>query len=88
MVDPKQNEIPMNMERDLPFTMQTLHSSRVRSGRRCYLYRDDFVVDRTDQEKIAEEIVGLEEVAASKEVDTADDQDNDWSRSQRWRSKL
>ena len=39
-------------------------------------YVDDFLVDRMDVERIAEESVCLEEITASWEVDIVDERDN------------
>ena len=46
---------------DLPFTMQTRLSSRVRSTNKY-----EFVVDRIDLENTAKELVGLEEITVSR----------------------
>ena len=41
-------------------------------------YGDDFVVDRIDLKKIGEEVVGLEEITVSQDIDIIDDHDEEW----------
>ena len=41
-------------------------------------YGDDFVVDRMDLKKIVEELVGLEEITVSQDIDIVDDRDEEW----------
>ena len=41
-------------------------------------YGDDFVVDRIDLKKIVEELVGLEEITVSQDIDIVDDRDEEW----------
>ena len=41
-------------------------------------YGDDFVVDRIDLKKIVEEVVGLEEITVSQDIDIVDDYDDEW----------
>ena len=41
-------------------------------------YGDDFVVDRIDLKKIVEEVVGLEEITVSQDIDIVDDHDDEW----------
>ena len=41
-------------------------------------YGDDFVVDRIDLKKIVEEVVGLEEITVSQDIDIVDDHDEEW----------
>ena len=47
-------------------------------------YGDDFVVDRIDLKKIVEEVVGLEGITVSQDIDIVDDHDDecvdDWSK--------
>ena len=76
--DPKQMEVPKNMEPELPFTIQTQQKDRRRLTKKYNPYGDDFVVDRIDLKKIVEELVGLEEIPASQDIDIADDQDEEW----------
>ena len=59
-------EVPKNLEPDLPFTIQYRQSGRTR-----------LVVDRTDLKKIAEEVVGLEEITVSQYIDIVDDRDEE-----------
>ena len=70
-------EEPKNIEPDLPFTMQTRQSDRV-TAKKHNPYGDDSVVDRIDLKKIVGELVGLEEIPASQDIDIVDDQDKDW----------
>ena len=67
-----------NLEPDLPFTIQTRQNDRTRSKKKCNTYGDDFVVDRIDLKKIAEEVVGLEGTTVSQDIDIVDDQDKEW----------
>ena len=76
--DPEQNEVPKNLKPDLPFTIQTCQNDRTRSKKTYNPYGDDFVVDRIDLKKIGEEVVGLEEIAMSQEIDIVDDHDDEW----------
>ena len=76
--DPEQREVPMNLEPDLPFTIQTRQNDRARSKRKYNPYGDDFVVDRIDLKKIEEEVVGLEGIAVSQDIDIVDDNDQEW----------
>ena len=76
--DPEQSEVPKNLEPDLPFTIQTRQNDRTRSKNKYNPYGDDFVVDRIDLKKIVEEVVGLEEITVSQDIDIVDDQDEEW----------
>ena len=73
--NPEQIEVPKNMEPDVFFTMQTRQSDRTRTAMKYKPYGDNFVVDRIDLEKILEELLGLEEILASEDIDIVDDQD-------------
>ena len=66
------------MEPDLPFTIQTRQSDRTRLTKKFNLYGDDFVVDRIDLKKIVEEVVDLEEINVSQDIDIVDDHDEEW----------
>ena len=66
------------MEPDLPFTIQTRQSDRTRLAKKYKPYGDDFVVDRMDLKKILEELVGLEEIIVSQDIDIVDDRDEEW----------
>ena len=68
----------MNMERDLLFSIQTRHSDRERPATKCSQYGDEFKVVRTDLKRIAENLMGLEEITASLEVDIVEYEDNEW----------
>ena len=76
--DPEQREIPKNLEPDLPFTIQTRQNDRRRSKKKYNSYGDDFVVGRIDLKKIVEEVVGLEDITVSQDIDIVDDHDEEW----------
>ena len=76
--DPEQTEIPKNLEPDLPFTMQTRQGDGRRPRKKYNRYGDDFVVDRIDLKKIVEEMVGLESITVSQDIDIVDDHDQEW----------
>ena len=56
------------MEPDLSFAIQTRQSDRQRITKKNNPYGDDFIVDRIDLTKIAEELVDQEEKPASEEI--------------------
>ena len=76
--NPKQIEVPKNMESDLPFLTQTRQIDRARPTKKYNPYGDDFLLDKIDLRKIVENLVGLEEITVSQEVDIVDDQDKEW----------
>ena len=76
--DAEQREVPMNLEPDLPFTIQTRQNDRTRSKKKYNPYGDDFVVDRIDLKKIVEKIVGLEDITVSQDIDIVDVHDEEW----------
>ena len=76
--DPEQREVPKNLEPDLTFTIQTRQNDRTRPKKKYNPYGDDFVVDRIDLKKIGEELVGLEEITVSQDIDIVDDHDDEW----------
>ena len=76
--DLEQGEVPKNLEPDLPFTIQTRQNDRTRSKKKYNPYGDDFVVDRIDLRKIAEEVKGLEDITVSQDIDLVDDHDEEW----------
>ena len=76
--DPEQREVPKILEPDLPFTIQTRQNDRTRSKKKNNPHGDEFVVDRIDLKKIVEEVVGLEDITVSREIDIVDDHDEDW----------
>ena len=76
--DPEQREVPKNLEPDLLFTIQTRQNDRTRPRKRYNPYSDDFVVDRIDLKKILEDVVGLEEITVSQDIDIIDDHDEEW----------
>ena len=76
--DPEQKEVSKNLRPDLPFTIQTRQNDRTRSKKKYNPYGDDFVVDRIDLKKIGEEVVGLEEITVSQDIDIIDDHNDEW----------
>ena len=76
--DPEQREVPKKLEPDLPFTIQTRQNDRKRSKKKYNPYGDDFVVDRIDLNKIVEEVVGLEDITVSQDIDIVDYHDEEW----------
>ena len=66
------------MEPDLPLTIQTRQNAGTRPIKKFNPYGDDFVVDRIDLKKIVEEVVGLEEITVSQDLDIVDDNDDEW----------
>ena len=75
--EPEQMEVPKNLEPDLPFAIQTRQSHRSRVTKKYNPYGDDFVVDRIDLKKMVEELVGLEEITVSQDIDIVDDHDKE-----------
>ena len=76
--DPEQREVPKNLEPDLPLTIQIRQNDRTRHRKRYSPYGDNFVVDRIDLKKIGEEVVDLEEITVSQDIDINDDHDEEW----------
>ena len=76
--DLEQMEVSKNLEPDLPFLIQTRPSERTRLKKKYNPYGDDFVVDRIDLKKIMEEVVGLEGITVSRDIDIVDDHDEEW----------
>ena len=76
--DPKQMEVPKNLEPDLPFTIQTRQGDMIRPKKKYNPYGDDFVPDRICLKKIVEEVVGLESITVSQDIDIVDDQGQEW----------
>ena len=70
--------MPKNLETDFPFTIQTRQNDRTRFKKKYNPYGDDFVVDRIDLKKIGEEVVGLEDISVSQDIDIVDDHDDEW----------
>ena len=65
------------MEPDLLFSMLTRQNDKTRPAKKYILYGDDFVMDRIDLKKIMEDVVCLEEIRASQDIDIVDDQDKE-----------
>ena len=76
--DPEQMEVSMNLEPDLPFTIQTRQNNKTRPKKKFNPYGDDFVVDRIDLKTIVEEVVGLEGLTVSHDIDIVNDHDQEW----------
>ena len=76
--DPEQMEVPKNLEPDLPFMIQTRQNDRTRLTKKYNPYGYDFIADRIDLKKIVEEVVGLEEITVSQDIDIVDDHDEEW----------
>ena len=76
--DPEQTEVPKNIEPDLPFTLQTRQGDGKRPRKNYNRYGDDFVVDKIYLKKIVEEVVGLESITVSQDIDIVDDHDQEW----------
>ena len=76
--NPEQMEVPKNLKPDLPFTIQTRQNDGTRPKKKYNPYGDDFVVDRIDLKKMAEEVVGLEGITVSQDIDIVDDLDKEW----------
>ena len=76
--DPEQIEVPKSLEPDLPFTIQTRQKDGTRPRKKYNPHGDDFVVDRIDLKKIVEEVVGLEEITVSQDIDIVVDHDDEW----------
>ena len=74
--DPEQTEVPKNMEPDLLFTLQTRQGDGKRPRKKNNRYGNDFVVDKIDLKKIMEEVVGLESITVSQDIDI--DHDQEW----------
>ena len=51
---------------------------RTRHTKKYNPYEDDFVVDRIHLKNIVEELVGLEEITLSQDIDIVDDRDEEW----------
>ena len=66
------------MEPDLPFTIQTRQSDKTRLTKKYNPYGDDFVADRVKLNKIVGELVVLEEITVSQDIDIVDDHDEEW----------
>ena len=76
--DPEQTEVPRNIEPDFPFTMQTRQGDGKRPRKKYNRYGDDFVVDKIDLKNRVEEVVGLESITVSQDIDIVDDHDQEW----------
>ena len=76
--DPEQIEVPKNLEPDLPFTIQTRQYDGTRPRKKYIPYGDDFLVDRIDLKKIVEEVVGLEGITVSQDIDIVNDHEDEW----------
>ena len=75
--DPEQMDFPMNLEPDLLLAKKTRQSDRTRLTKMYNPYGDDFVMDMIDLKKIEEDLVGLEEVTVSQDIDIVDDHEKE-----------
>ena len=75
--DPDQKEVPKNLEPDLPFTTQTRQNDGARPKKKYNPYGDGFVVDRIDLKNMVEEVVGLEGIRVSRDIDRVDVHDQE-----------
>ena len=75
---PTQKRTGKNLQPDLSFAIQPRQSDRQRITKKYNPYGDDFIVDRIDLKKIAEQLVGLEEIPASRDIAVVDDEDEEW----------
>ena len=66
--DPEQMEVPKNLEPDLSFTIQTRQNDRTRSKKKYNPYGD----------VIADEVMGIEGLTVSQDIDIAHDHDEEW----------
>ena len=71
----EQTEPPKNSEPNPLFSTQTRQSDRTRNAKKSNPYGEDFVVDKMDLEKIVEDLVSLEEILVSEDLDIVDEQD-------------
>ena len=76
--DPEQMEVPNNLEPDLPFMIQTRQRDRTRLTKKYNPYGDYFIADRIDLKTIVDEVVGLEEITVSQDIDIVDDHNEEW----------
>ena len=76
--DPEQMEVPKNLEPDLPLTIHTRQGDGTRPKKKYNPFGDDFVVDRIDLKKIVEEMMGLEGITVSQDIDILDYHDQEW----------
>ena len=76
--DPEQMEVRKNLEPDPPFTIHTRQIDRTILTKKYNPYGEDFLVDRIDLKMVVEEVVGLEEITVSQDIDIVDDHDEEW----------
>ena len=76
--DREQMDVAKILEPDLTFTIQTRQNDRTRPKKKYNPQGDDFVVDRIDVKKIVEEVMGLEEITVSQDIDIVDNPDQEW----------
>ena len=71
--DLEQNEVPKWMEPDRPIPPGTRTGNRKRTGMRYNRYGDDFLIDKTQQDKLGEELLSAGELEAEEEWQVIDD---------------
>ena len=58
--------------------IQTRQKDGTRPRKKYNPYGDDFVVDGIDLKKVVDEVVGLEEITVSQDIDIVDDHKDEW----------
>ena len=76
--DSEQMEVPKNLKPHLPFTIQNRQNDGTRPKKKYNPYGDNFVVDRIDLKNIVAEVVGLEGIKVSQDIDIVDDHYQEW----------
>ena len=71
--DPEQNEVPKWMEPDRPIPTGTRAGNRKRTGMRYNRYGDDFLIDKIQPDKLAEELLSAGELETEDEWQIIDD---------------
>ena len=75
--DPEQMEAPRIGNQT--FRLRYRHDRvKGQDSRKKQSLRDDFVKDRIDLKKLVEEMVGLEEITVTQDIDIVDDRDDKW----------
>ena len=75
---PEQTENDKGVQPDFHFIMEARQSKEGRKKKKYNPYGKDFVIDRIVLGDMIESLVGLDEVAAPREVDLVNDKDHDW----------
>ena len=75
---PEITEIDKGAQLDLPLTMETRQSKKGKNKKKYNPYGEDFVIDRIVLSDMMESLVGLDEVAVTREFDLVNDMDQEW----------